>query len=192
MPIMSAPPIKLSSKQEAILREYSKSRTVGENLRSRSEIILRANQGESNNTIEKEMGITGKKVTRWRNRYSAQYEELRRIESESPHKLRGLIGEVLRDEQRAGVPPKFRDEQVASIIALACEEPMKIGLPFSHWSPSLLRLEAIKVGIVEEISARQVGRFLKYAGFETAQGAELAESECGKLPGISRNSKRNM
>ena len=176
MPRMSASAIKLSAKQEAILREYSKSRTVGENLRSRSEIILRANGGESNNRIEKAMGITGKKVTRWRKRYSEQYEEIRRIETESPHKLRGFIEEILRDDQRAGVPPKFKDEQVAAIIALACEDPMKMGLPFSHWSPGLLRLEAIKLGIVEEISPRQVGRFLKRERFTASQSTELAES----------------
>ena len=173
---MSASPIKLSQKQEQILNEYLKSRTVGENLKTRSEIILRANQGESNNVIEKQMGISGKKVTRWRNRYSEQYEELSRIELESPHKLRRFIEEILGDEQRAGVAPKFGDEQVAAIIALACEDPMKLDLPFSHWSPGLLRIEAIKLGIVTEISVRQVGRFLKRARFTTAQSAMLAES----------------
>jgi len=175
MPRMSATPIKLSTKQEEILKENSRSRSVGENLRSRSEIIIRANVGESNNTIEKEMGITGKKVTCWRNRYSEQYEELSRVERESPHKLRRKIEEILSDEQRAGVPPKFRDEQVAAIIALACEDPAKIGLPFSHWSPGLLRLEAIKLKIVEEISVRQVGRFLKRERFTATQSTELAE-----------------
>jgi putative transposase len=176
MPRMSASAIKLSAKQEAILSEYIKSRTVGENLKSRSEIIILANQGKSNNAIEKEMGISGKKVTRWRNRYSSNAEEISRIEVESPHKLRRKIEEILGDEQRAGVTPKFGDEQVAAIIALACEDPAKMGLPFSHWSPRLLRLEAIKHGIVEEISVRQVGRFLKRAGFTAPQKPELAES----------------
>jgi putative transposase len=158
---MKASPIKLSPKQEEILREYSKSRTKGENLKSRSEIILQANEGKSNNEIEKIMGITGKKVTRWRNRYSEKAEELQRIELESPQKLRSKIEEFLSDEQRAGATPKFRAEQVAAIIALSLEEPASRDLPFSHWSPRLLRIEAIKLGIVEDISERQVGRFLK-------------------------------
>jgi len=176
MPRKSASEIKLSEKQEGILREYAKSRTVGENMRSRSEIIVLANEGKSNNEIEKEMGITGKKVTHWRNKYSQNQGEIKRTEEESPHKMREKIKEVLGDEQRAGVTPKFKDEQVAGIIALACEDPAKIGLPFSHWSPRLLRIEAIKLGIVDDISIRQVGRFLKRERFTAEQGAELAES----------------
>jgi len=178
---MSASAIKLSPKQEEILREYSKSRTKGENLKSRSEIILQSNEGKSNNALEKSMGITGKKVTRWRNRYSEQQEELKRIESESPHKLRGKIEEILSDEQRAGVTPKFRAEQAAAIIALPLEDPASLELPFSHWSPGLLRIEAIKLGIVNEISARQVGRFLKRQRFTAEQMSKLAESQHRKL-----------
>ena len=171
MPKMSASAIKLSPKQEEILREYSKSRTKGENLKSRSEIILQGNQGKSNNEIEKAMGISGKKVTRWRNRYSEEQEELQRIERESPQKLRSKIEEIQSEEQRAGVTRKFRGEQVAAKIALSLEEPARLGLPFSHWSPGLLRIEAIKLGIVDEISVRQVGRFLKRERY-----TELAQS----------------
>jgi transposase len=176
MPKMRASAIKLSPKQEEILREYTKSRTKGENMKTRSEIILQSNQGKSNNAIEKAMGITGKKVTRWRNRYSEQHEEIERIEIESPHKLRRKIEEILSDEARAGVTPKFRAEQVAAIIALSLEDPASLELPFSHWSPGLLRIEAIKLGIIEEISVRQVGRFLKRARLAASQMSKLAES----------------
>jgi len=86
---------------------------------------------------------------------------LTRIESESPRKLRIAIEKVLSDERRRGAPPKFKVEQVAAIIALSCEEPEKLGYPFSHWTPELLRVEAIKLGIVDSISLRQIGRFLK-------------------------------
>ena len=159
--------IKLSEKQEEILREYAKSRTEGENLRSRSEIVVLAKEGKSNNEIERLMGITGKKVTHWRNKYNEKQEEINRTEEESPQKLRRKIEEVMKDERRAGVPAKYKDEQVAAIIALACEDPAKKGLPFSHWSPRLLRIEAVKLGIVEDISVRQVGRFLKRERFTT-------------------------
>ena len=176
MPRKVASRIEISSKQEEILKEYSKSRTLGENLRSRSEIILLAFSGKSNNAIEKSMQITGKKVTKWRNRYSIKQEEINRIEIESPQKLRSKIKEVLSDEPRAGVTPKFKTEQVAAIIALACEAPESRNLPFTHWSPSLLRLEAIKLGIVIDISERQVGRFLKSSRVKAASEPLLAES----------------
>jgi len=175
MPRTNASAIELSAKQEEILRSYTKSKTVGENLRSRSEIIILASEGKSNNAIEKEMGITGKKVTRWRNRYGEKAEEINRIEKEKPHKLRSIIKEILSDEQRAGAPPTYKEEKVAAIIALACEDPASRDLPFSHWSPGLLRKEAIKLGIVEDISVRQVGRFLKSARFKAASEPILAE-----------------
>jgi len=71
-----------------------------------------------------------------------------------------LVIAVLMDEARKGAPAKFSPEQVAGIIALACEPPSDSGLPVSHWTPPELAREAIKRGIVESISPRQVDRFL--------------------------------
>jgi len=64
------------------------------------------------------------------------------------------------DEDRCGAPPKFTPEQITAIIALACEHPSQSGVAVSHWTPPELAREAIKRGIVESISPRQVDRFL--------------------------------
>jgi putative transposase len=143
------------------LEGYAKGTHTALHLKQRSKIVLLAADGISNNNIEKEAESTAKTVKRWRDRYSNQYEELKRIEEETPHKLRSTIEDILSDEQRAGRKPEFTDGQVASIIALACMNPADLELPFSHWTPSLLREEAIKQNIVESISVRQIGRFLK-------------------------------
>jgi hypothetical protein len=74
--------------------------------------------------------------------------------------LEKLIIGILTDEDRCGAPPKFTPEQIARIIALACESPADSGIPVSHWTPPELAREAVKRGIVESISARQVDRFL--------------------------------
>lgn len=66
----------------------------------------------------------------------------------------------LSDSLRSGASPTFTPEQVAAIIALSCEEPSQIGLPFSYWA-SLLRDVAIGKGIVTSISERQIQRFFK-------------------------------
>jgi hypothetical protein len=50
---------------------------------------------------------------------------------------------------------------VVQIVALACENPKASGYPVSHWSPRELATEAVKRGIVEKISPRSIGRFLK-------------------------------
>ena len=75
--------------------------------------------------------------------------------------LEKLIISVLTDVTRSGAPPRFSAEQVAGIIALACELPADSGLPVSHWTPSELAREAANRGIVESISPRQVDRFLE-------------------------------
>ena len=165
MPWRKAAPITLSEKQERILTENAVGTHIELHIKIRSQIILNAAKGWSNNTIEKAIGIDPKTVKKWRDRYSAKQEELKRIELETPHKVRSTIRDILSDEQRPGAPPKFKDEQVAAIIAMSCEDPSKFELPFSHWTPGLLQIEAIKIGIVENISVRQVGRFLKGKGF---------------------------
>jgi hypothetical protein len=52
-------------------------------------------------------------------------------------------------------------EQIVQIVAVACEQPESSRRPISHWTPRELAQEVVKRGIVQEISPRSVGRFLK-------------------------------
>jgi hypothetical protein len=108
------------------------------------------------------LGVDRQRVRRWRGRWAAAQEQLSTAESAgvSDKDLRDRVLDVLRDEHRNGGVTKFSPEQVASIIALACEPPMESGLPVSHWTPPELAREAARRGIVESISPRQVDRFL--------------------------------
>ena len=164
MPINKAKEINLSEHQRRILSEFARSTHQPLHLKVRSEIIIRASEGHNNLEIVRGMHLDAKQVRRWRDRYFNQQEQLLCIEKESPHKLRSAIIEVLSDEQRSGGPATYQDEQVAAIIAMACDSPEKFGLPVSHWTPGLLQRKAIELGIVEGISVRQVGRFLKREG----------------------------
>jgi len=146
-------------------------------LKKRSEIILLASTGTSNMEISKKVEMKRENAVKWRNRYAGAREELTKTVTEAPRKLRSMIEKVLSDAPRPGAPCTFTDEQVACIIALACELPGNLGLPFSHWSPTLLQKEVINRGIVESISAVHVGRFLKGAGLKAASSQELAESK---------------
>ena len=71
----------------------------------------------------------------------------------------------------------FTAEQVARIIAMACQSPGEYGLPISHWTPSELARQAIEQKIVESISPRQVGRFFKRCRSESSLKPLLVESE---------------
>jgi transposase len=176
MPWKNASKIELSEKEKQILSEKAKGSHTPLHLKIRAEIVLWSAQGERNAQIEREMKTSVKTVRKWRDRYSQAEGELRKTEAERPHKLRATIELILSDEARPGGPSTFTDEQVASIIALACETPESRDLPFSHWTPGLLRIEAIKLGIVSDISVRQVGRFLKSARVKAASEPILAES----------------
>jgi putative transposase len=159
--------VELSKKQEQILKEYEVGAHTPMHFKTRAQIVLKAAKGWTNNSIERDMGLDAKAVKQWRDRYGGRYEELKRAEAETPRKMRSLIQDILSDKQRPGCPSTFQDSQVAAILALACEDPAKYGLPFSHWTPGLLQREVIKLGIVPSISVRQIGRFLKREGLTT-------------------------
>ena len=85
------------------------------------------------------------------------------------------IESVLADELRPGTPARFSLEQIVEILALACETPDASDYPISHWTPQALTVEAIKRGIVDQISVRHVGRFLKGGSTTTAPESLLAD-----------------
>jgi putative transposase len=143
---------------------------------TRSKIILMADDGLNNQYIADDLGIHVQTPRRWRNRWAEAAERLGVVEAESDDKaLYAHIEEVLSDEPRSGSPGKFTPEQICQIVALSCEPPAASGRPTTHWSHSELADEAIKRHIIESISPRSVGRFLKGRGPETASESILAE-----------------
>jgi len=164
---LQAKQVRLSEKQRNILKQLETGTHSPQHFKQRAEIVLMANSGYSNNEMERKLQISGETITKWRNRYAANEKELATIEEENPRKLRNAIEKTLSDEQRSGKPATFTDEQVACIIAMSCQKPDDLGLPFSHWTPELLKDEAIKRGIVSTISTSQVRVFLKRERFKT-------------------------
>src|SRR5207245_10513769 len=81
---------------------------------------------------------------------------------------------LVADEQRPGAPATFTLEQFMRIMALACETPASADRPVSNWTPRELADEAVKRGIVEQISPRTVERFLQGERFAAPSQAVLA------------------
>ncbi|WP_242055323.1 helix-turn-helix domain-containing protein [Nostoc flagelliforme] len=73
------------------------------------------------------------------------------------------IEQRLQDSERVGARPKFSMEQVIELFALACSPPSDYGRPISHWTARELANEIIKLGIIESISVRHVGRLFEEA-----------------------------
>lgn len=151
-----------TQRQQEVLRSMVWSRSCPQGLAHRAEIILSAFEGDQNEVIAKRLGCERHGVGIWRRRWQKAFGKLVVIECmEKPAALREAIEEVLGDLPRAGCGGKFTAEQIAQILAVACEPPENSGRPVTHWTPGELTDEVIKRGIVPSISVRQVGRFLK-------------------------------
>lgn len=167
---MFGPPAKtihISPRQRVALESIERASSTSQQLAERCRVVLLASEGESNEGVGRALGVDRQLVRRWRRRWAHRHGQLVAAEEEgvTDKDLRMMIVEVLADEKRSGAPATFTPEQVASIIALACEPPGDSGLPVSHWTPSELAREATKRGIVERISPRQVDRFLAKRAF---------------------------
>jgi transposase len=156
--------VTITEKQQAILEEFSRSRSEPSFLRQRSTLILLAFAGLLNEEIAPQVALERHQVGIWRSRWTEAFDRLVLVEClEGTLALRKAIRELLADAPRAGSPGKFTAEQLAQIFAAACEDPQKSALPFTHWTHAELAKEVIKRGIVESISVRHLGRLLDEA-----------------------------
>jgi transposase len=162
----TAAKIIVSERQQVLLKEFSKSRTVGKGVVQRATIILLGFAGLLNEEIALRVGLNRQQVGIWRQRWRDAWESLCVWECTEPHRLREAILDILSDAPRPGAPATFTAEQVAQIVALACEPPELSGRPISHWTLRELRDQALARQIVEGISVSQVGRFLQQAAVQ--------------------------
>lgn len=139
--------------------------------------MLFAANGMKNTTIGEQLQLSRNSVRQWRQRWCEAVEQLFAAEAEgiSDLELKQKLVAVLNDEQRQGGPAKFSLEQIVQIVAVACEQPASSKRPISHWTARELAAEVVKRGIVQEISPRSVGRFLKRGDIATTSKSLLAE-----------------
>jgi transposase len=121
----------------ALIRPTGQARMV---LRAR--IVLAAAGGASNAGIARDLAVCEDTVRKWRRRYAGD-------------RLAGLA-----DAHRSGRPRHFTAVQRAQVTAIACELPATRGMPLSRWSSFELACEAIEAGVVVDISASTVARWL--------------------------------
>src|SRR5205823_3979228 len=158
-----------------LLQQMAHRTTNAHRLVKRAHIILEALKGTSNTSIAQHLQIDYETVRRWRDRWHAAESRLQAIEETGKRKLlKQAIEVLLTDEQRPGAPATFTFEQFMQIMALACEKPGASDRPVSTWTPCELADEAVKRGIVEQISPRTVERFLKGERFAAPSPPVLA------------------
>ena len=131
----------------------------------RARMILALAEGMSITDTAEHLEVWRKTVSQWRSRW------LESAGCEDP------ASERLSDAPRSGAPRRITAEEHCAIIALACKRPRDCGLPLSHWSASDLAREALRRQLVERISPRTAGRFLKRRRPQAASRAGLADAQ---------------
>jgi transposase len=168
--------VVITERQQDVLQTMTRSRTCSQALAQRAGMILLAFAGLDNEAIAGQLGCERHAVGLWRRRWARAFQRLVLIEcGEKPSALPRAIDELLSDLPRRGCPGKFTPEQVTQILATACEPPEDSGRPVTHWTPRELAEEVVQRGIVESISPRHVGRFLKYGGVAAPSQPLLAQ-----------------
>lgn len=184
----------VSAAQRSVLEGLVRAYTTPQHIAQRARIVLMSAAGRTNVHQAAELGTDAQRIRRWRRRWADAQPAIAAAEGADcePADIRDLILAVLRDEQRAGRKPTFTAEQVAQIIAVACEKPSEeSNRPVTHWTPRELRDEVIKRGIVGTISVRHIARFFGGSRSKAASVAVLAQREgeghrSGRLRGSSR------
>lgn len=156
-----APTVPLSPDERQELLSLIRAHTTPQHYSFRAQIILQLADGDNAREVARRLETSRLTVRRWRRHWLAR-----------PH---CSVPERLQDAPRPGTPATFSAEQWCQIMALACEPPADSGRPISHWTPRELAAEARQRGIVETISERHVGRFLKSRRSQTAPQSLLAQ-----------------
>lgn len=136
-------------------------------------------EGANNEEVAVRTNCNRETARLWRSKWLGASESLAMAAevAVTERQLSRIIEDILSDEYRGGTPPKFQPEQVAQIIAISCEKPADSNRPISHWTPRELAEEAVKRKIVESISTRSAGRFLKGDGATTTSSRVLVKRQ---------------
>lgn len=130
------------STEEMVALEELYRQTKDANVRSRCQMILLSNEGQSPPQIAEQVRFHRRTVTRYIQRYEAG----------------GIDGLLTRP--RPGRPPKVTEAYKALLLQAVEQEPRMLGLPFSNWTTAnLAEYLAQETGI--ELSPRQVENILK-------------------------------
>ena len=161
MPGPKPPAVPLSEAERQELLALIRAHKTPQHFSFRAQIILHLADGHNAHEVARLLETSRLTVRRWRRSWLTR--------------RNCSVHERLQDAPRPGTPATFHVEQWCQIMALACEPPADSGRPISHWTPRELADEAMKRGIVERISERHVGRFLKSRRPQAAPQSLLAQ-----------------
>jgi transposase len=144
--------ITLTAAERQELEALTRRHSTSQQLALRARIVLAAADGANNGQIARLLDVSLDMARRWRERWLVL----------QPASLADLpVVDRLTDAPRPGKPVRITAEQVAQIVALACDPPTDSDRPISQWTSRELADEIQKRGIVPKISGRHAARLLK-------------------------------
>ena len=176
-----SPRVQMTAQQRACLEQIARRQTSPQRLVRRATILLALETGVTQCHVMRQRHLNRGTVQRWGRRWGALAPQLAPMEADegSDKALTTMIVGALADHPRAGTPATLTAEQIVQMVAVACEDPADSGRPVSHWTPREVAEEVRKRRIVETISTRRVGRFLKSGRLTAASGGVLAQRQAG-------------
>jgi transposase len=123
------------------LQELVQSGTRSVRVVRRALILLKSDEGFTDEEIAVHVGCSDRTVRSVRKRF-----------------CRGSLEDALYDAPRSGAPPTFTPRQQQQVIALACTDPPE---GRSRWTLELLCEHAVKQGFVKSVSKSEVALWLK-------------------------------
>lgn len=155
--------ILLSAREINILYNIEHARKSSQGLVLRANIVRLAFRRFSNYRIARLLHCSRTTVMLWRKKYALQHATIKAFIEKNllNSELEWEIKRILSDSPRPGCPARINPEQKIAIVGLACENLPQPNLPFCQWDAPLLVQEAIRRGIINEISSSWVSRLLK-------------------------------
>jgi putative transposase len=145
---IGAAPVTVSPEPREMLEHLVRTHSTPQQLALGARIMLLAADGVGVRESAEELDVWPKTVRRWRKRWRMAADRV-------------SVPERLVDAPRPGAPASYTPQQVCAIVAMTCEKPEASDRPISHWSQREIADEAMRRGLVPNISQRSVGRFLK-------------------------------
>lgn len=173
--------IQLTTRQRACLEQLVRRQTRPQCLVRRAKMLLALETGANQGHVTRQRHLNRGTVRVWRKRwgtFAATLEQVAADEGSAKALPTGIV-EALTDHPRAGTPASCTAAQLVQIVAIAWEDPADSGRPVSHWTPREVADEVRTRGMVETISTRSVGRFLKSGRSPGAAGGRRAQRSAG-------------
>jgi putative transposase len=162
MPGFKPEKITLTERQYELLQHILRREKSSQQQIRPAKVILASAEPSSNRDIAKRLHLTLQTVRRWRRRWLQLNQAMCTAEQNGDEKqLRQLLLDALSDQRRSGRPAEFTPEQICQIVAMGCEQSEGSDRPISHWTAREIADEAVKRGIVPQISPRSAARFFR-------------------------------